>query len=79
MSKSNQAAVKKYQAGRDAIMLRPPLEDGQAIRAAAAAAGQSVNAYIMDALTAYGLKLPSSAPGQDPENRPADDAPGGEN
>lgn len=47
---SNQEAVKKYQAGRDAIMLRPSLEDGQKIRAAAAEAGQSVQAYILQAV-----------------------------
>lgn len=46
---SNQDAVKKYQAGRDAIMLRPSKEDGMQIRAAAKDAGQSVQAYILKA------------------------------
>ena len=43
-------AVKKYQEGRDAIMLRPSKEDGEIIRKAAAAAGQSVQAYILQAI-----------------------------
>lgn len=47
---SNQEAVKKYQAGRDAIMLRPAKEMGAEIRAAAAKAGQSVQAYILQAV-----------------------------
>lgn len=47
---SNTEAVKKYQAGRDAIMLRPSKEDGQRIRKAAADAGQSVQAFILQAV-----------------------------
>ena len=47
---SNQEAVKKYQANRDAIMLRPSKEDGKEIREAAARAGQSVQAYILQAV-----------------------------
>lgn len=43
-------AVKKYQEGRDAIMLRPSKEDGEIIRKAAAAAGQSVQGYILQAV-----------------------------
>lgn len=47
---SNPEAVKKYQAGRDAIMLRPSLEKGKEIRAAAKNAGSSVQAYILEAV-----------------------------
>jgi len=47
---SNQDAVKKYQAGRDAIMLRPSKEEGQQIRRAAADANQSVQAYVLQAV-----------------------------
>lgn len=47
---SNQDAVKRYQATRDAIMLRPSKEDGRQIRDAAADAGQSVQAYILQAV-----------------------------
>lgn len=46
----NQKAVKKYQEGRDAIMLRPSKEKGLEIRMAAAQAGQSVQAYILEAV-----------------------------
>ena len=42
--------VKKYQAKCDAIMLRPPKEEGIQIRKAAAEAGQSVQAYILEAV-----------------------------
>lgn len=48
----NVEAVKRYQQGRDAIMLRPSKADGAQIRQAAADAGQSVTAYIMDAVRA---------------------------
>lgn len=47
---SNQDAVKRYQATRDAIMLRPSKEQGKIIRDAAADAGQSVQAYILQAV-----------------------------
>ena len=47
---SNQDAVKRYQATRDAIMIRPSKEIGQEIRTAAADAGQSVQAYILQAV-----------------------------
>ena len=47
---SNQDAVKRYQATRDAIMIRPSKETGQEIRTAAADAGQSVQAYILQAV-----------------------------
>ena len=47
---SNKDAVKKYQEKCDAIMLRPPLDVGQQIRAAAAEAGQSVSGFIMQAV-----------------------------
>ena len=40
--------VKKYQEKCDAIMLRPSKERGKKIRDAAAAAGQSVQAYILE-------------------------------
>lgn len=40
----------KYNRSRDAITLRIPKEDGAQIRQAAQDAGQSVTAYIMDAV-----------------------------
>lgn len=43
-------AVKKAQSKCDAIMLRPPKEEGTAIRAAAAAARQSNQQYILQAV-----------------------------
>lgn len=44
------AAVKKYQQSRDNIMIRPTKEEGEKIRQAAAAAGKSVQAFILDIL-----------------------------
>ena len=43
-------AVKKYQANRDSIMLRPSKEDGKIIRAIAAKSGKSVQAYVLQAI-----------------------------
>lgn len=40
----------KYNKSRDAITIRPSKEDGAQIRQAAADAGQSVTAYIMQAV-----------------------------
>lgn len=45
-------AVSAYNKRQDSIKLRPSKEDGAAIRAAAAAAGQSVQRYILDAVAA---------------------------
>lgn len=42
-------AVRKYQQGQDNIMIRPSKAEGARIRAAAAAAGQSVQAYVIQA------------------------------
>lgn len=47
---TNQESVKKYQEKCDAIMLRPKKETGAAIRAAAAGAGLSVQAWILSQL-----------------------------
>lgn len=43
-------AVKKYQQSRDNIMIRPTKEEGAEIRTAAANAGESVQAYILQAV-----------------------------
>lgn len=53
MTKENTEAVKKYQSKRDAIMLRPSKEDGQAVREAAAAFGMSTQAFAMKAMFEY--------------------------
>lgn len=45
--------VKKYQATRDAIMLRPNKEDGQIVRSAAKKFGMSVQAFAMKAMFEY--------------------------
>lgn len=47
---SNIEAVKKYQATRDAIMLRPSKEQGAEIRKAAEKAGMSVQGFILEAI-----------------------------
>lgn len=43
-------AVVRYQAKRDTITIRPTKEEGAEIRQVAAAAGKSVQAYILDIL-----------------------------
>lgn len=51
-SEAQTRASVKHNKTRDAIMLRPSKADGAQIRQAAADAGQSVTAYIMDAVRA---------------------------
>lgn len=48
---AEKAAVRKYQKSRDNIMVRPSKEIGQQIRQAAADAGQSVQQYILQAVS----------------------------
>ena len=43
-------SVREYQRRQDNIMIRPSKEEGQKIRQAAADAGKSVQAYILDVL-----------------------------
>lgn len=49
-TEAEKRAVLKYQQSRDNIMIRPDKEEGQRIREAAADAGQSVQAYILQAI-----------------------------
>ena len=50
VSEAHKKASYKYNSARDNIMIRPTKEEGAAIRAAAAADGKSVQAYILDIL-----------------------------
>lgn len=50
VSESHSSAVIKYNRSRDNIMIRPTKDEGAEIRQAAAAAGKSVQAYILDVL-----------------------------
>ena len=69
--------VKKYQAKRDAIMLRPSKEDGARIRQAAADAGMSVQGFMLmlfeeymtthPAECKYGMRLRGYSPGAQPK------------
>ena len=52
-TEAEKAAVKRYQATRDNIMLRLSKEDGQQIRQAAAEAGQSVQAFVLSCCREY--------------------------
>ena len=49
-TEAQKVAVKRYQAGRDAIMLRPSKDEGRDIRQAAADAGESLQGYILEAV-----------------------------
>lgn len=51
-TEAEKRAVYNYQKSRDNIMIRPTKEHGQRIREAAAAAEQSVQQYILDAVDA---------------------------
>ena len=52
VSEAHKKASAKWNASRDNIMIRPEREEGARIRAAAVAAGKSVQAYILDILRA---------------------------
>jgi uncharacterized protein (DUF1778 family) len=58
----NKEAVKKYQAGRDAIMLRPESKVGAAIREAARASSTSVQAFVLDAVAKKMEPMPEPEP-----------------
>lgn len=50
VSEAHKKASYKYNANRDSITIRPERSKGAAIRAAAAAAGQSLQGYILQAV-----------------------------
>lgn len=50
VSEAHKRASKKWNEARDAITIRPEKETGAAIRAAAAANGQTVQAWILQQL-----------------------------
>ena len=52
VSEAHKKASYKYNASRDSITIRPERSKGAAIRAAAAASGESLQNYILDALDA---------------------------
>ena len=53
VSEAHKKASAKWNASRDAIMLRPTKEEGAAIRAAAVSAGKSVQQFILAAVADY--------------------------
>ena len=64
-TEAQRRAVIAYNKRQDNIMVRPSKEDGAAIRAAAAAAGQSVQRYILDAVAARMAAEQSTQPRND--------------
>lgn len=52
MSDAHNRASAKWNASRDNIMIRPTKDHGRRIREAAAAAGQSVQQYVLEAVDA---------------------------
>lgn len=54
VSEAHKRASKKWNDSRDTIVIRPTVQEGSTIREAAAAAGQSLQAYIIEAIRAYG-------------------------
>ena len=50
--------IKELQAKKDAIMLRPDLEEGQRIRDTARADGKTVSGYILQAVREYMMRHP---------------------
>ena len=52
-SEAQKRASQKWNSSRDKITIKPDKETGAKIRAAAAAAGQSVTQFILSALEKY--------------------------
>ncbi len=50
VSEAHKRASNKWNSSRDNIMIRPSKEEGEIIRATAAAAGKSVQSYILEAV-----------------------------
>lgn len=77
VSDAHKRASYKWNASRDNIMIRPDVETGAAIRAAAAADGQSVQAWILDKLAPW-IAAPSAQadPDQNAEKGKAPDESG---
>lgn len=53
VTEAHKRASAKWNSNRDSITIRPEKEVGAAIRAAAAAAGQSVQRFILSAIDEY--------------------------
>ena len=52
-TEAQKRASTNYNRKQDNIMVRPTKEEGAAIRAAAASVGQSVQAYVLQAISAW--------------------------
>ena len=53
VSEAHKKASAKWNSARDSITIRPDKETGSKIRAAAAAAGMSIQQFILAALSEY--------------------------
>ena len=53
VSEAHKRASEKWNKSRDTIVIRPDKETGAAIRAAAAAAGLSIQQFILSAVAAF--------------------------
>lgn len=71
VSDAHKRASYKWNVSRDNIMIRPDVETGAAIRAAAAADGQSVQAWILDKLAPW-IAAPSAAAAPDQTEKAPD-------
>lgn len=60
VSDAHKRASARWNASRDNIMIRPTMDEGREIRDAAARAGQSVQAYILDAIRERMSKAPTT-------------------
>lgn len=60
VSDAHKRASARWNASRDNIMIRPTMDEGREIRDAAAKAGQSVQAYILEAIRERMSKAPTT-------------------
>ena len=63
VSKAHSRASTKWNGSRDNIMIRPTKEEGACIRAAAEAAGQSLQEYILQAIRNRMISEPTPGDG----------------
>lgn len=75
VSEAHKRASYKYNSNRGSITLRPTKEEDAQIRAAAAASGDSLQNYILQAVRERMEREQAQAPGTEQPSGPAEDTP----
>ncbi|MFQ7320059.1 MAG: DUF1778 domain-containing protein [Faecalibacterium sp.] len=75
VSEAHKRASYKYNSNRGSITLRPTKDEDAQIRAAAAASGDSLQNYILQAVRERMEREQAQAPGTEQPSGPAEDTP----